>query len=37
MATIVRYVDSEWSIEKRIIRLRLLQKSMSGEEIAQVN
>ena len=36
MAIIVRYVESEWSIEQRLIRLQLLQKNMSGEEIARV-
>ena len=36
MAIIVQYVDEEWDIEQRLIRLKLLQKSMTGEEIAQV-
>ena len=36
MAIIVRYVDSEWCIQQRLIRLQLLEKSMTGEEIARV-
>ena len=36
MAIVVRYIDDEWSIQQRLIRLKLLQKSMTGEEIAQV-
>lgn len=36
MATVVRYVDNDWNIQQRLIRLKLLQKSMTGEEIAQV-
>ena len=36
MAIVVRYVDEEWNIQQRLICLKLLQKSMTGEEIAQV-
>lgn len=36
MAIVVRYVDSTWVVQQRLIRLKLLQKSMTGEEIAQV-
>ena len=36
MAIIVRYVDSEWCIQQRLIRLQMLEKSMNGEEIARV-
>ena len=33
LAIIVRFVI-EWKIEQRLVRLQLLTKSMSGEEIA---
>ena len=36
MAIVVRYVDNDWCVQQRLIRLKLLQKSMKGEEIAQV-
>ena len=36
MAIVVRYVDNDWSIQQRLIRFKLLQKIMTGEEIAQV-
>ena len=36
MAIVVQYIDDEWSIQQRLICLKLLQKSMTGEEIAQV-
>lgn len=36
MAIIVRYVDSDWCVQQRLIRLHLLEKSMTGEEIARV-
>ena len=36
MAIVVRYVDNDWSIQQRLIRFKLLQKSMTGEQIAQV-
>ena len=36
MAIVVRYVDNDWSIQQRLIRFKLLQKSMTGEKIAQV-
>ena len=36
MAIVMRYIDDEWSIQQRLICLKLLQKSMTGEEIAQV-
>ena len=35
MAIILRFVDSSWKIHQRLIRLQLLAKSMSGEEIAR--
>ena len=36
MAIIVCYVDSEWCIQQRLIHLQLLEKSMTGEEIARI-
>ena len=36
MAIVVRYVDSEWCVQQILIRLHLLEKSMTGEEIARV-
>ena len=36
MRLAVHYVDSEWWIQQRLIRLHLLEKSMTGEEIARV-
>ena len=35
MGIVVRYVSSEWKIEKRLVRLQLLAQSMSGEEVAR--
>ena len=34
MAIILRFVDKDWSIQHRLIRLQLLAKSMTGEKIA---
>ena len=34
MAVVVRYIDTSFSIQQRLIRLQLLAKSMTGEEIA---
>ena len=36
MAIVVQYIDEEWNIQQRLIQLKLLQKSMTGEEIVQV-
>ena len=33
---VVRYVDDSWVIQQRLICLKVLEKSMTGEEIAQV-
>ena len=33
---VFQYVDEEWNIQQRLIRLKLLQKSLTGEEITQV-
>ena len=35
MAVVVRYVDDSFAIQQRLIRLQLLVKSMTGEEIAR--
>ena len=35
MAILVRYVDSEWRIQQHLVRLQLIAKSMTGEEIAR--
>ena len=35
MAVVIRYIDSSFTIKQRLIRLQLLAKSMSGEEIAR--
>ena len=35
MAVVVRFVDSSFTIQQRLIRLQLLAKSMTGEEIAR--
>ena len=35
MAIIIRFVNKDWSIQHRLIRLQLLAKSMTGEEVAR--
>ena len=35
MAVVLRFVNTEWQIEQRLVRLMLLSKSMTGEEIAR--
>ena len=35
MAVVLRYVDSDWGIQQRLVRLLLLAKSMTGEEVAR--
>ena len=35
MAIILRFADRSWKIHQRLVRLQLLAKSMSGEEIAR--
>ena len=34
MAVVLRFVDSKWELQQRLVRLQLLAKSMTGEEIA---
>ena len=36
MAIVVRFVDNSFAIQQRLLRLQLLTKSMTGEEIARV-
>ena len=35
LAIVIRFVSDEWSLEQRLVKLQLLTKSMSGEEIAR--
>ena len=35
LAIVLRFVSDEWSLEQRLVRLQLLAKSLSGEEIAR--
>ena len=35
LAIVIRFVTDEWSLEQRLVKLQLLTKSMSGEEIAR--
>ena len=35
MAVVVRFVSDEWEIEQRLLQLKMLAKSMTGEEIAR--
>ena len=35
MAVVVRYIDTSFSIQQRLIRLQLVANSMRGEEIAR--
>ena len=35
MVIVVRYVDDEWQIHQRVVRLMLLAKSLTGEEVAR--
>ena len=35
MAVVIRFVDNEWKIEQRLLTLKMLAKSMTGEEIAR--
>ena len=34
LAIVIQFVSDEWSLEQRLVKLQLLTKSMSGEEIA---
>ncbi len=35
MAILVRFIDSEFCVQQRLIRMQLVSKSMSGEEVAR--
>ena len=35
LVIVVRYIDEQWHVQQRIIRLMLLAKSLSGEELAR--
>lgn len=35
LAVVIRFVDDNWSIQQRLIRLQLIAKSMTGEEVAR--
>ena len=35
MAIIVRFIDSDWQIQQRLIRFQLIAQSMSGEQVAR--
>ena len=35
MAIILRFVCESWTLEQRLVRIQLLSKSMTGEEIAR--
>ena len=35
MAILVRFVSEEWKLEQRLLRMQMLTKSMTGEEVAR--
>ena len=35
MAVVLHFVDGQWQLQQRLVRLMLLSKSMTGEEIAR--
>ena len=35
MVIVLRFVDDQWTIQQRVCSLKLLAKSLSGEEVAQ--
>ena len=35
MVVLLRFIDQQWKIQQRVIRLMLLAKSLSGEEVAR--
>ena len=35
LVIIVRFVDEGWQIQQRLLRLQLIAKSMSGDEVAR--
>ena len=32
---LVRFVDEKWNIQQRVVKLMLLAKSLTGEEVAR--
>ena len=34
LAIIVRFIDSEWNIQQRLVKLEIVAKSMNAEELA---
>ncbi len=36
MVVLIRYVSDNWELEQRLLRVQMLEKSMTGEEIARV-
>ena len=35
LAIIVRFIDSKWNIQQRLVKLGILAKSMNAEKLAQ--
>ena len=35
MAIVIRFISDDWQIQQRLVRVRMLSKSLSGEEIAR--
>ena len=35
LAIVVRFIDKDWNIQQRLLKLEVLAKSMNGEELAQ--
>ena len=35
LAIVIRYIGDDWSIQQRLVRVQMLSKSMTGEEIAR--
>ena len=35
LAIIVRFIDQDWNIQQRLLKLEMLAKSMNAEELAQ--
>ena len=35
LAVVLRFVDNQWQIKQRLVRLMLLAKSLTGEEVAR--
>ena len=35
MAIVIQFVNDEWALKQRLLTLKMLSKSMTGEEIAR--